>query len=98
MASNALESFIDKTIRLAQRNGYHPTTFIAMRNRHDTVPAISRLVVSGEIQSGFKRLRQLGLLDWSIEAAVKKFPDEFNSEVREAAEWRLRQARGDEDA
>lgn len=95
MASLGLEAFIDETIKLAQQKGYHPTTFIAMRKRHRTVPAISRLVVSGEIQSGFKRLRELGLLDWSIEAAVMKFPEEFNREVLEAAEWRLRQAKGE---
>jgi hypothetical protein len=50
-------------------------------------------MVSGEIQSGFKRLRQLGLLEWSIEAAVTKFPDEFPRQIREAAEWRLQQAK-----
>lgn len=62
------------------------------------MPAISRLVVSGDIQSGFKRLQQLELLDWTIEAAVTKFPDEFSYEVREAAQWRLRQAKGDQSA
>lgn len=96
MASVGLETFIDETIRLSREKGYHPTAFSAMRERYTTVPAISRLVVSGDIQSGFNRLRQLGLLDWTIEAAVMKFPDEFSREVREAAEWRLRQARGDQ--
>ncbi|HUF55455.1 MAG TPA: hypothetical protein VMM55_02730 [Thermohalobaculum sp.] len=92
MASAGLEAFIDETIRLARLKGYHPTAFVAMRSRRGTVPAISTLVVSGDIQSGFRRLRDLGLLDWSIEAAVLKFPDEFKREVREAAEWRLREA------
>ena len=94
MVSLELESFIDEGIRLARHNGYHPTTFIGMRERHGTTLAISRLVVSGDIQSGFKRLRDLGLLDWTIEAAVMRFPEEFNREVREAAEWRLREAKG----
>ena len=98
MANVALESFIDETIRLAGLKGYHPTTFITMRDRHGTAPAISKLVVSGDIQSGFTRLQQLGLLDWTIETAVTKFPGEFNREVLEAAEWRLRQAKGDENA
>ena len=93
METVGLESFIDETIRLARQKGYHPTTFVAMRKRHGTVPAISKLVVSGDIQSGFKRLKELGLLDWSIEAAVVKFPDEFSREIREAAEWRLTQAK-----
>ena len=98
MASPALDAFIDETIRLARQKGYHPTAFIAMRQRHGTVPAISRLVVSGDIQSGFKRLRELGLLDWTIEAAVMKFPAEFNREVWEAAKWRLEQAKEGRDS
>ena len=98
MASVGLEAFIDELIRLSAKSGYHPTVFIGMRARHGTVPAISRLVTSGEIQSGFRRLQQLGLLDWTIEAAVTKFPDEFSREVQEAAEWRLRQAKGEQSA
>jgi hypothetical protein len=93
MASLALEAFIDESIRLSRENGYYPTEFIRMRSRHGTVEAISLLVVSGEIQSGFQRLRELNLLDWTVEAAAMRFPDEFSREVREAAEWRLRQAR-----
>jgi hypothetical protein len=92
-ASAGLEAFIDNGIRVASKHGYHPTVFIGMRQRHGTVGAISRLVVSGDIQSGFRRLQQLGLLEWSIEEAVKRFPDEFSKEVRGAAEWRLSQAR-----
>ena len=95
-ASLALEAFIDETIRVSRERGYHPTTFIRMRGRHDTTGAISRLVISGEIQSGFKRLMELGLVDWTIESAVMKFPTEFSSEVREAAKWRLDQAQKEE--
>lgn len=87
----ALDAFIDETIRLSAERGYHPTTFIGMRQRYGTVVAISRLVVSGDIQSGFGRLFELGLLDWTIEAAVTKFPDEFSREVVDAAIWRLDQ-------
>lgn len=92
MATLALESFIDETIRLSAKRGYHPTTFIGMRQRYGTVTAISRLVVSGDIQSGFRRLHEIGLLDWTIETAVTKFPEEFSREVVEAAVWRLKQA------
>jgi hypothetical protein len=30
-----------------------------MRQRHETIPAILQLVRSGEIQSGFQRLKEL---------------------------------------
>jgi hypothetical protein len=95
-ASAALEAFIDESIRLSHENNYHPTAFKGMRTRYGTVAAIERLVISGDIQSGFVRMRQLGLLDWTIEAAVLKFPDEFSRGVREAAQWRLEQAKQDQ--
>jgi hypothetical protein len=92
--SPGLEAFIDESLRISRKHGYHPTAFVGMRARHGTVGAISRLVVSGDTgQSGFKRLHQLGLLEWSVEEAVTRFPDEFSREVRQAAEWRLAQAR-----
>lgn len=92
-ASLALEAFVDEGIRLGRKSGYSPTVFEGMRKRHGTLGAINRLVVSGDIQSGFTRMKDLGLLEWTIEAAVMLFPDEFSKEVREAAEWRLSQAR-----
>jgi hypothetical protein len=63
------------------------------RAQYGTIEAIERLVQSGDIQSGFKRLRELGLLDWTIEAAVIKFPDEFTRHARECSAWRLAQAK-----
>lgn len=90
-ASLALEAFIDETIRLSAKHNYHPTTFVGMRARYGTHEAISRLVVSGDIQSGFKRLCQLGLKDWTIESAILKFPEEFSKEIKECAAFRLGQ-------
>lgn len=87
-----LDAWVDESIRIAVSHGYRPTVFLAMRTRHGTKGAIERLVLSGDIQSGFKRLKELNLLEWTIEAAVRKFPDDFpNREVRAAAEWRLNQ-------
>ena len=95
MAANSeLEAFITESVRISMKNGYHPTAFLEMRSRYGTVGAMDRLMRNGEIQSGFKRLEALGLLEWSVEAGVLRFPDEFSREVREAAEWRLSQARG----
>ena len=90
MASLELESFIDESIRISRKHGYHPIAFIDMRKRLGTVEAISRLVQNGDVQSGFKRLHSLNFLDWTIEAAVLKLPTEFSSVARECAEFRLR--------
>ena len=90
--SSELEAFIDKSIGVSREHGYNPTIFMDMRRRYGTVGAIDRLVRSGEIQSGFKRLKELGLLEWTIESAVLKFPDKFSNQIREAANWKLSQA------
>jgi len=90
MTNAALEAFIDKSIKVSAENKYFPTNFIAMRARYGTVQAISRLVISGDIQSGFTRMRDLGLIDYTIEAAVLKFPDAFGKHERECAEFRLK--------
>ncbi|MFZ1682428.1 MAG: hypothetical protein WAT70_15515 [Rhizobiaceae bacterium] len=88
-ASADLEHFIDDTIRMARERGYNPSVFITMRLQHGTIPAISRLVRSGDVQSGFRRLIAMGLKDWSIEAAVLRFPEEFSRDDRECAAFRL---------
>ena len=74
---------------------FRPDVFDASRRFGTADPILGggKLVQSGEMQSGFKRLRQLGLLDWTIEAAVIKFAAEFSGNARQCAEWRLQQAR-----
>lgn len=86
-----LEQFVDEGSRLCQSKGYYPTVFMRMRQDYGTVPAIKRLVESGEKQSGFTRLKKLNLLDWSLEAAVLKFPGEpgFTRKTAANAQARL---------
>jgi hypothetical protein len=92
-ASPSLEAFIDEGIEHSKVRGYNPTIFIGMRQQHGTIEAIERLVQSGDNQSGFKRLQQLKLFEWTIEAAVTKFPNEFGRHARKCAEWRLAQVK-----
>jgi hypothetical protein len=95
-ASRGLEASIDESNRVSVGARHHPTILQGMRYRHGTVEAIERLMRGGEIQTGFKKLKALGLLDWSIEAAVMKFKTEFTNAARECAEFRLRLARDEE--
>ena len=95
MASSELDAFIDETIAVSAQKAYYPTTFIGMRQRYGTVEAISRLVISGDVQSGFSKLYKLGLLDHTIEAAVLKFPSEFSEQAQECAAFRLKMVQGD---
>ena len=95
MASVELEAFVDETIAVSAQKAYYPTTFIGMRQRHGTIDAITRLVISGDVQSGFSKLQRLGLIDYTIETAVLKFPTEFSKQAHECAAFRLRMVQGD---
>jgi hypothetical protein len=69
-----LEAWVDESIERSQSRGYHPSVFISMRKRHGTVAAMEQLVGSGEIQSGFIRLKKLDMAkEWSVEAGILKF-------------------------
>ena len=87
-----LKSFIDDSLQRSSKKGYPATVFRRMRRYHGTVEAIERLVPTGDIQSGFKQLVKLGMRDWTIEAAVLKFPGRFSKSAVECAEFRLRVA------
>ncbi|TCH99680.1 hypothetical protein EJV46_03115 [Roseococcus sp. SYP-B2431] len=83
-----------KGITRCQARGYNPHVFMDMRDRHGTVTAINRLLLEGEIQSGFRKLYSMNMLEWTIEAAALRFPDLFKAGSREAAQFRLDQANG----
>ena len=87
---DALEAFVDEGLGIASAAGYPAIIFRRMRREHGTVEAISKLVCSAEIQSGFLELKRHKLLDWSIEAIVLKFPERFSAQARQCAEFRLK--------
>ena len=88
-----LEAFIEEAHRRAMERGYRATGFMQMRARYGTICAITRLVKSGEIKSGLRRMIELDPADWTIDAAVAKFPTCFPEDVQVAAQWRLSQAK-----
>ena len=49
--------------------------------------------MAGTIQTGFKKLETLNMLEWSLEQTVINFPDEFTRNAPECAEFRLCQVR-----
>ncbi len=92
-AIRELDAFVDESIRLCRERGYIASGFMGMRDRYGTVGAITRLVTSGEVKSGLRRMFELGLEDRCIDAAVGMFPLCFPENVRRAAAWRLEEAR-----
>ena len=53
------------------------------------IEALSRLMVSPDLQQGFKVLWDTNQLDKSFESTVVKFKQLFESDVVESAQWRL---------
>jgi hypothetical protein len=94
MTVGDLEAFVDEGIARCQARGYNPHIFMDMRDRYGTITAINRLLLQGEIQSGFQKLHDMNMLEWTIEAAALRFPDLFKKGIREAAQFRLDQASG----
>ncbi|HWA67414.1 MAG TPA: hypothetical protein VG899_13725 [Mycobacteriales bacterium] len=74
--------------------GYTPTVWISMLSQVGAAEAARRLLVSGDIQSGFSRLVALGRPELTVEWAAlnPRWEPLFDDQHREAARWRLRQA------
>ena len=74
--------------------GYIPTVWISMMNQAGATEAAKRLLVNGDIQSGFERLIKIGRRDLTVEHAVleERWEELFDERHREAARWRLAQA------
>ena len=60
-----------------------------MISDHGEIEAISRLMLSGEAQFGFKKLRKSGHENELFESIVLRHQNEFRPEVVEQAQWRL---------
>ncbi len=79
---------------LAIKRGYTPSHFIKMWATDPSERTLARLVISGEIQSGFRRMVRTGLIDRSMEQGVIEFaplfsPPNFPRDVVDAAKFRL---------
>lgn len=85
-----LDAHIDDCIQHWVASGSSTLGFPTMRTRHGTVGAIARLVRTRTIQAGFTQLWEHGLLQWSLEAAVLKFPHYFDDGTCNAAQRTLR--------
>ena len=69
--------------------GHAATRTWPMIEKYGEIESLSRLVVSADLQKGFKVLRDKGLLDKTFEAVVIRFEHLFKPDVVQAAKWRL---------
>lgn len=89
-----LEAFIDESLERSLAKGYRAPIFRNMRENLGTWEAMRRLAEADVLQSGLKELAKLGLLEWSVEAGVLKFPDRFPSPLtRESARFKYERAK-----
>ncbi len=84
-----LEEFVDESLRRSAAIGYHPTAFMAMWARDRSSGPIERWVISSDPKAGYRRMVKAGLQDWTLEAAVMKYPERFTPKARIYAEARL---------
>jgi len=89
-AEAALREEVDRTLVVYEGIiGRSASRSWEMLERLGYVGALSRLVVSADLQQGFKILRDRNRLADTFEAVVVRHRDLFTKEVVEAAQWRL---------
>ena len=91
MTDEEFRAEVERAILLYEEANSH----VANRTRRmiaerGEVDALSRLMVTPDLQQGFKVLRDSGQLDLTFESVVVRFHHLFSPEVVEAAQWRLK--------
>ena len=90
MASLELIAEVERTLEIYENAiGNNAQRTRNMINQRGYIPALSRLVQSPDLQTGFKVLRNRGDLNSTFEAVIIRFSSEFSNEVTQAAQWRL---------
>lgn len=95
-ASQELEDYTELCHQKAREAGFDgPSAFRGMRTRYGTVEASEKLVLSDKFQSGLTWAMEKGLLDYTVEAAVLKFPRDFayNPHIAVYAKFRINLAK-----
>jgi hypothetical protein len=71
--------------------GYRPTALIKMIRTNHPVEVAKRLVVSGIVQDGYIRLKEMNRMDLTIESMMLEPESQslFNSSELAAAKWRI---------
>jgi len=87
--TEALEDWVNEATRQCLAKGFLRGRFYELRMSLGTVPAIMELIGKPLELTPLRRLKEAGLLEWSLEACVLHFPECFDQRTREAAKSRL---------
>jgi len=93
-AEEAFARHLEVMASEAERFGSDESSFLRMLKEYGAVATVKKLVSTGEIQPGFKRMVSLGRPDLTVEHAMTlpRFRHLFSKEYLVAARWRLRMA------
>ena len=74
--------------------GYVPTRFEKVIERDHPVEVAKKLVISGDLQYGIRKLVSMGRPELTVEAIMlqERFSPLFDPKELEAAKWRLEEA------
>jgi hypothetical protein len=87
----SFDSRVNEVVTIYEKAVNHCATRTwQMLKKYGKIEAISRLVVSADLQEGFKILRDKGKLNDTFEHIVIEYKDKFSNDVVEAAIWRLK--------
>jgi len=80
-------------ITQARDLGYNPSRFEQMLDAMDAVSLAKKMVESGDLQDGLRKIHSLNRLDLSMEQIMlePQFAPLFSPEHLAAAQWRLNQ-------
>ncbi len=90
MSEVVFKEEVEQVIKRYEREiGHAATRTRRMIGRWGEIEALSRLMVSADLQQGFKVLRDRDQLDKTFEALVIRFQHLFEPDAVQAAQWRL---------
>ena len=90
MTEAAFMQEVDKVIKLYEKEiGHVATRTRQMIDKHGEIEALSRLMVSADLQKGFKVLRDRNQIENTFEAVVMRFKHLFKPDAVQSAQWRL---------
>ena len=90
MTLNDLEQHVaDTVIRYERETGHAAIRTREMIQNVGVVEALSKLMVSADLQQGFRVLRDKHLLNHTFEHIVVHNPSFFKPDIVECAQWRL---------
>ncbi|HEY3932675.1 MAG TPA: hypothetical protein VGM58_09945 [Verrucomicrobiae bacterium] len=93
MTKESLHAEVAKAIILYERTiGHSAVRTRQMIEGDNEIEALSRLMISADLQQGFKALRDAKQLDSTFEAIVIRHSGLFSPDVIKAAKWRLENA------